>query len=185
MTINLPNIITVIRILLVPLFIIYLQRHMFLFALIVFAVAGVSDALDGLVARFFNQRTNLGAHLDPIADKLLLSSGFVMLSLLGLIPDWLTVLVISRDIMIIMGVSICALVNMKVEMKPSLVSKITTIMQLLTVFTTLLNQVMPNAYFTTHSTSLFALTAGLTIVSGLHYIYKGLNLKANGDKSTP
>ncbi|MEA1899712.1 MAG: CDP-alcohol phosphatidyltransferase family protein, partial [Thermodesulfobacteriota bacterium] len=102
MTINIPNILTVIRILLTPLFVIFLLRNLFSFALLVFTIAAISDALDGLFARYFNQHTALGAYLDPIADKLLLTSAFVSLAILKIVPGWLTVIVISRDILILL-----------------------------------------------------------------------------------
>ena len=79
--INIPNILTIIRILLIPLFIIFLLKNMFHLALLVFTIAAISDALDGLIARYLDQRTLLGAYLDPLADKLLLSSAFIILAI--------------------------------------------------------------------------------------------------------
>ena len=107
------------------------------FALLVFSIAAVSDGLDGLFARYFNQYSVLGAYLDPIADKLLLVSAFVSLAVLKIIPPWLTVIVISRDIMIVIGILIFAMIDIPIEMKPSLVSKCTTVAQLSTIFLTL------------------------------------------------
>ncbi len=177
MSINIPNILTVIRILLTPLFVIFLLRGMFSFALLVFSIAAISDALDGLLARYFNQYSVLGAYLDPIADKLLLVSAFVSLAVLKIIPPWLTVIVISRDILIVTGISIFAITDVHIEMKPSLVSKCTTVAQLSTIFLTLLDPQIPGAH--TIKLSLFWITAGLTITSGLHYIYFGLNVLQN------
>ena len=93
------------RILLTPLFVIFLIRGLYVPALFVFTIAAVSDGLDGFIARVFNQRTILGAYLDPIADKLLLSSAFVSLAVLDILPAWLTVIVISRDVIIFMGIA--------------------------------------------------------------------------------
>lgn len=174
MTISIPNILTVIRILLTPLFVIFLLRNLFSFALLVFAIAAISDALDGLFARYFNQHTVLGAYLDPIADKLLLTSAFVSLAILKIVPGWLTVIVISRDILILLGVAIFAITNINFEVKPSVVSKCTTVAQLSTVFLALLNPKLPDFYMI--QWSLYWLTAGLTIISCLHYIYIGLNI---------
>lgn len=174
MTINIPNILTVIRILLTPLFVIFLLRNLFSFALLVFTIAAISDALDGLLARYFNQHTALGAYLDPIADKLLLTSAFVSLAILKIVPGWLTVIVISRDVLILIGVAIFAMTNINFEIKPSIVSKCTTVAQLSTVFLALLNPKLPDFYII--QWSLCWLTAGLTIISGLHYIYIGLNI---------
>ena len=177
MNINIPNILTIIRILLTPLFVIFLLRDMFSFALLVFSIAAVSDGLDGLLARYFNQYSVLGAYLDPIADKLLLVSAFVSLAVLKIIPPWLTVIVISRDIMIVIGILIFAMTDIPIEMKPSLVSKCTTVAQLLTIFLTLLDPQIPGAQIIKQL--LFWITAGLTITSGLHYIYFGLNVLQN------
>jgi len=150
---------------------------MFSFALLVFSVAAISDGLDGLMAKYFNQYTVLGAYLDPIADKLLLVSAFVSLAVLKIIPSWLTVIVISRDIMIVTGISIFAITDIHIEMKPSLVSKCTTVAQLFTIFLTLLHPQIPSIHMI--KSSLFWITAGLTITSGLHYIYIGLNVLQN------
>jgi cardiolipin synthase len=150
---------------------------MFSFALLVFSIAAVSDGLDGLLARYFNQYSVLGAYLDPIADKLLLVSAFVSLAVLKIIPPWLTVIVISRDIMIVIGILIFAMTDIPIEMKPSLVSKCTTVAQLFTIFLTLLDPQIPVAQIIKQL--LFWITAGLTIISGLHYIYFGLNVLQN------
>ena len=174
---NIPNMLTIMRILLTPLFVIFLLRDMFSFALLVFSIAAISDGLDGLLARYFNQYSVLGAYLDPIADKLLLVSAFVSLAVLKIIPPWLTVIVISRDIMIVIGILIFAMTDIPIEMKPSLVSKCTTVAQLFTIFLTLLDPQIPGAQ--TIKQLLFWITAGLTITSGLHYIYFGLNVLQN------
>ena len=168
------------RILLTPLFVIFLLRNMFSFALLVFSIAAVSDGLDGLLARCFNQYSLLGAYLDPIADKLLLVSAFVSLAVLKIIPPWLTVIVISRDIMIVIGLLIFTMTHISIEMKPSLVSKCTTVAQLFTIFLTLLDPQIPGSHIMNHL--LFWITAVLTITSGLHYIYFGLNLLQNANE---
>ena len=174
MAINFPNILTITRILLTPLFVIYLLKDMYMLALLVFTVAGVSDGLDGLLARYFNQRTVLGAYLDPIADKLLLTSAFISLAVLKIIPDWITVLVITRDVLIVIGLSIFTLRGIDVEIQPSIASKLTTVAQLSTIFFTLLDTkvetLLTLKYF------FYWVTAILTIISGLHYIYIGMNV---------
>jgi len=177
MAINIPNILTLLRILLTPLFVIFLLKHLYFFALIVFTLAGISDGLDGFIARYLNQRTTLGAYLDPIADKLLLTAAYASLAILNIIPPWLTVIVISRDVLIAIGMFIFAMTNIRVEIKPSIVSKCTTAAQLLTVFLTLLQTEIQGVSSITHS--LYWLTAVLTIMSGLHYVYKGLNILQN------
>jgi len=177
LSLNIPNILTVIRILLTPLFVIFLIKNLYSCALLTFTVAGISDGLDGLLARYFNQRTVLGAYLDPIADKLLLTSAFVSLAILKVIPGWLTVIVISRDILITIGIVIFSIVNIDFVVKPSIASKCTTVSQLATVFLTLLSLSIPITIFIKFP--LYWLTAVLTIISGLHYIYIGLNILQN------
>lgn len=184
LTINIPNILTTIRILLAPLFVILLLKDQFSFALLVFALAGISDGLDGLLARYFDQRTVLGAYLDPIADKLLLTTAFVSLAVLKIIPGWLTVIVISRDILIILGIAIFTIADINIEIRPSIISKFTTVAQLTTIFLTLLDPEISGALIIKYS--LFWITAGLTIMSGLHYTYIGLNILqlASGNDNT-
>ncbi len=171
--INIPNLLTLIRILLTPLSIIFLLRNSFGMALLIFATAGITDALDGFIARYFNQRTVLGAHLDPLADKLLLLSAFISLAVLRVIPGWLTVIVITRDLIIMLGIAVLTITQKPYEIKPSIISKVTTVIQLTTIFFTLLH---PNiSTFELIQTVLFWITAGFTTLSGLHYIYVGMN----------
>jgi len=174
MKINIPNILTLIRILLVPLFVIYLMKDMFFSALIIFAIAGISDGLDGFIARYFNQRTELGAYLDPIADKLLITSAFVSLAVMKIIPGWLAVIVISRDVLILLGIAIFSITDISVDIKPSFVSKCTTVAQLVTVAFVLLNEAVLSTVIVKYF--LYWLTAGISILSGLHYIYRGMNI---------
>ncbi len=174
MSINIPNILTVLRILLTPLFVIFLLRDLFSFALLTFSIAAISDGLDGLLARYFKQYTVLGAYLDPIADKLLLTSAFVSLAVLKIIPAWLAVIVISRDVLIVTGISVFAIVGVQIDMRPSLLSKCTTVFQVLTIFLTLLDPKISSAHLI--KWSLFWFTAGITITSGFQYIYIGLNI---------
>jgi cardiolipin synthase len=172
--INIPNILTILRILLIPIFIISLLREMFGFALILFTIAAISDALDGLFARYFNQYTELGAYLDPIADKLLLTSSFVCLAVLKMLPNWLTVVVITRDILIILAIAIFSLTNIKIAIKPTTDSKVTTLAQLLTIIWVLLNLQFEGAQ--TISRIIFWISGGMTIFSGFHYIYIAMKI---------
>ena len=176
--INIPNILTVARILLTPLFVILLIKNLFIHALIVFTLAGISDGLDGFIARYFNQRTIMGAYLDPIADKLLLSAAFITLAILTAIPAWLTVIVISRDILILAGIAVFTITDIKVTIKPSIVSKFTTAAQLGTIFIVLLGFRFPTVV--TAEQPAFWITAGLTILSGLHYMIAGVSILQAG-----
>jgi len=147
---------------------------MFQFALLVFTIAAISDGLDGLLARYFNQHSALGAYLDPIADKLLLASAFVSLAVLKIIPSWLTIIVLSRDILIVTGIAVFTLMRIPFEIKPSLVSKWTTVFQSLTIFLILLDPKISGIYI--FKSSMLWITAGLTTTSGLHYVYFALNV---------
>ena len=136
--INIPNTLTILRILLTPLFAICLIRRSLEGALVVFAIAALTDGLDGFVARVFKQKTTLGAYLDPIADKLLLATAFITLAIQGLITSWLAVIVITRDVVILFGVALLTIMERSVEAKPAMVSKITTVAQLTAVCTVLI-----------------------------------------------
>jgi cardiolipin synthase len=173
-TINVANILTLVRLLLVPLFIILLLRHRLKPALLIFCLAGLTDGLDGLIARWFNQRTVLGAYLDPVADKMLLMSAFICLAILKIIPDWLTVIVLSRDVLIVIGIAIFTLAEKKFRIRPSFVSKCTTALQIFMVIVTLMVPGFPGLSTLQHW--LLWSTAFLTTVSGLHYIYIGMNI---------
>ena len=166
---TIPNLITTLRFILTPIFIIYLLDDRLLSALIVFIIAGLSDGVDGFLARALNQKTNIGAYLDPLADKILLISAFIVLPVKGFAPSWLAVIVISRDILILSGVSILFLIKKELTIKPSILSKITTCFQLLTVFIVLSRPYFHS--FLQFNLHLFWITAFLTISSGLHYIY--------------
>lgn len=130
MMIYVPNLLTLARIGLVPLLIVLLQEQQFLWSLIVFITAGITDALDGYIAKRFNAQTRLGAILDPLADKALLVSSYVMLSLLELIPFWLMVVVVFRDVLIISGYLIMSMFFGSPEMQPLRVSKVNTFLQI-------------------------------------------------------
>ena len=125
----------------------------------------------------------MGAYLDPIADKLLLTAAYITMAFLQLIPEWLTVVVISRDVMIFIGIGVFTITHIDFEIRPSIISKFTTFTQIATVFITLLSTTI--ALVGTVKPSLFWITAIITTVSGLHYMYKGLNLlqESLGSKS--
>jgi len=172
--INIPNALTLIRILLTPLFAICLIRHLLESALVVFAVAAVTDGLDGFVARVFRQKTTLGAYLDPAADKLLLATAFVTLAIQGMIPSWLTVIVMSRDLLILLGVALLNIMDREFVARPAFLSKMTTVAQLATVCCVLVGFQTPKIGHIQEP--LFWFTAAMTTVSGLQYIYRGLNI---------
>ncbi|HEY6365911.1 MAG TPA: CDP-alcohol phosphatidyltransferase family protein [Candidatus Binatia bacterium] len=172
---NLPNFLTLIRIVTIPFFLVYLSYHRYLEAFIIFIIGGVTDFLDGLAARWMNQQTALGAYLDPIADKLLVITSFIMLGLIGGIPEWLAVVVVSRDILILIGYGmIYFLVNERPPMQPSIIGKCSTMLQLVTLGAALAllhdERILDRRLW--HL--LIAATAITTIASGLQYLYRGL-----------
>ncbi len=126
-----PNILTLARIAMVPWLIVLLQRQEYTASLIVFVVAGLSDGLDGYIAKRFNAHTQLGAILDPLADKALLVSAYLMLSLVGEIPFWLMIVVVFYDIVIIGGYLIMFLLYGSIKMEPLKISKVNTFSQIL------------------------------------------------------
>lgn len=125
-----PNIITMVRLLLVPVIIATIGQGNWILAFICFSVAGISDAVDGTIARRFAMQTELGSYLDPIADKALLVSIFVMLGIVGLIPGWVAIMVVSRDIMIVGGILLAWVLGAPIPINPHLVSKINTTVQI-------------------------------------------------------
>jgi len=165
---TIPNLITGLRIILVPIFIICLINGRFLSAIVVFILAGLSDGADGFIARVFNQKSKLGAYLDPLADKILLVSAFIALAVRHFVPPWLTVVVISRDVLILLGVLILFLNGANFTIKPSIVSKLTTCFQLITVLAILFKEHLQCEFQA--GIYLYWLTGLLTIASGLHYM---------------
>lgn len=127
---NLANWLTLLRLCLVPLVIAAISQHRFELALAGFVIAGLTDALDGYIARNYNQMTELGALLDPLADKSLLISIFVTLGIIGIIPTWLVIIVVARDLMIMGAVLISWILDNPVQIKPLYVSKANTAAQI-------------------------------------------------------
>lgn len=167
---NIPNLLTLFRILLVPIFVILLIYGQTFYAFLVFMIAGVTDALDGFIARVFRQKTVLGAYLDPIADKLLLVSSYIVLAIISIIPPWLAVLVISRDIFILTGVAILFLNHKSFEIRPTLLGKVSTFFQLTTIVIAL-SVALPLLALQPFLTGSIYLSAALTILSGFHYAF--------------
>ena len=165
---NIPNTLTIFRILLVPVFIIFLINNNLWMALMIFILAGITDGLDGLIARVLNQRTLIGAYLDPIADKFLLISAYLALTIKNMLPAWLSVIVISRDIIILSGIALLFLMAKKFVIRPSLLSKATTVSQILTIIAVLSD--IENYYLI----QIVVVTALLTIGSCFQYIYRGI-----------
>ena len=171
---NLPNLLTILRILLIPVLVNCLVYGYYMYGLLVFLLAALTDSLDGIIARTSNQRTILGTYLDPMADKLLLNSCFVTLSALHLIPGWITIIVVSRDLILIVGTLILHLIQTRTDIAPTWLGKSTTVIQLLYIVMVflLITFEMDIGFLL----PFLFLTATLTILSGLHYILRGIRL---------
>ncbi len=140
-------------------------------ALLVLVIAGFSDGIDGLIARKFNQRSSLGAYLDPIADKLLLSSSFVVLAFEKQIAWWLTILVLSRDVLILIVAAVIILASGYRPFPPSIYGKFTTFFQIILVFMVVLAAAYPQLQLALLNRVLIYIVSALCVFSGLHYSF--------------
>ena len=179
---NVPNFLTLCRVLLIPLLLIFLINGQFGSALLVFVIASLTDALDGLIARIFRQKTLFGAYFDPVADKLLIDSTYITLSIVSLMPGWLTILVLSRDVIILLGIIIFLLTDRPLKIQPAFSSKVTTFLQMVTVCLyfehAVFTQVELLRPYLVIGTSFF------TLFSGFNYIYIGFQVLNHGNGKT-
>lgn len=175
---NVPNLLTLVRILLVPITVILLMQGAFTKAIIVLIISGITDALDGFFARILNQQTVLGSYLDPLADKALFASCFVTLSIKGIIPGWFTVVVISRDFIILVGIAILSIMSIPYEIRPSFIGKLTTALQLFTLVFFLVFRILPGTIDYLWLMILQWVTVAFTIISGLNYMFRGIRLNS-------
>ncbi len=171
---NLPNFITLIRVILIPFFIDLMIYEYYREALLVFVIACLSDALDGMFARMMKKKTELGAFLDPMADKLLILSAFVTLVILRKLPFWLVTIVVSRDAILVMGSLIIYLTTHNLKIQPTIIGKVTTVLQLTTVTLSLI--LMNYGTELGLLAILYWTTAGVTIASGVQYILRGMKI---------
>jgi cardiolipin synthase len=169
---NLPNFLTLCRLGAIPIFLSLLSRHRYSAALYVFAAAAVTDGLDGTVARWFDKRTELGAFLDPFADKLMLLSAFVVLTFTGDFPGYVLSVVVIRDIVIVVGYLMLSFFSgERIPVRPSYLGKASTVLQLACVIVALAR--LEITYHEYWNPLLYA-TVGVTALSGIHYVYRGL-----------
>lgn len=175
---NIPNILTAARIFLTPLLVWLLLDNHVVPAFLVFVAAGFTDALDGLLARVLDQKTRLGSFLDPLADKLLLVTSFLVLCEVPIdgvhIPAWLVVITVGRDVLILTGFLLLLLYKVRFEIKPLVSSKLTTLFQLLSIFIVLGRSVFTLPAWT--YPVVFAVTAVFSILSGWRYVSRGMLL---------
>jgi len=170
---NLANKISIARIILIPFFIAAIIYSKLGVALVLFILAVISDAADGFIARTLRQKTELGTILDPIADKLLLMSAYITLSIAHLeelitIPPYVMLIVISRDFIIVLGSVILYMVKGSLEVSPSIIGKITTFFQMMTIVSVLVQF--------DYSAVVWNIAVTLTIASGIDYVIKGSRL---------
>ena len=171
---NLPNFLTLLRIASIPIFLAMLTKRRYGDALYVFGFSAVTDALDGTVARWFDSRTELGAFLDPFADKLLLVSAFVALTIENEIPPWLLSVVIIRDVVIVAGyLMVSFFTNARIPVRPSYLGKMSTFMQLSCIIGALARS---SVKWPQYWNALLYLTLIVTALSGVHYAWRGLVL---------
>ena len=189
--VTLPNILTVVRMFLIPVFVICLYYQSFWWALFLFVIAGLTDGLDGMLARRFDQKSQLGTILDPIADKLLLVTAFVTLSLPAIInrsalppphdnlhlpiPFWVTTAVISRDVFIVVGAAAINIVTGFRNFRPSWLGKANTVVQITAIVIILLATQIPllRGYVLP---TVYALVFAFALFSGIHYIFHAARL---------
>lgn len=166
-----PNQLTLARMVFLPFIVIKLLDHHFRGALILFLIAGLSDGLDGLLARRLHQQTLLGQYLDPIADKMLLSTVFLVLSVVGKIPWKFTVLVFSRDVGILLVSGVLYTIAGLRDFRPSIFGKANTAAQVAAVLFVMLLEVYPSHWVRATRRFFLSATFALTIISALHYVY--------------
>lgn len=180
--VTLPNLLTMFRMALVPVFVSLLFYQEFVWGLVAFVVAGVTDMLDGLLARRFDQSSQLGTILDPIADKLLLVTSFVVLSLPSIspaqnapshlpVPFWVTAAVISRDIFILVGAAAINIVTGFRSFRPSWLGKVNTTVQILAIVLILLAAIIPSWISGYYLPTVYVTVFAFAVISGIHYVF--------------
>jgi len=181
LSLNLPNSLTVLRILLVPVFVGLLLYGHYDIALIILLIAALTDILDGMVARMTNQRTRLGEYLDPLADKLLLMSAIVTLSVLHFIPIWAVIVVVSRDAILLAGTILANLTEIDIDISPTSLGKGTTFAQICYVIAMMLQVNGQVPVFLVDA--LLWVMVIMTVGSGVHYLLRGIqHLNASSEK---
>jgi cardiolipin synthase len=167
-----PNQITLLRLGFIPIFLILISYEEYKWALVILVVAALTDGIDGLLARKLNQRSALGAYLDPIADKLLLSSSFVVLAMAKKVAWWLTLMVLSRDVLLLIVAVVIILISGYRPFPPSIYGKFTTFFQIVFVFSVVLAAAYPYPYWERVNNGLIYTVTAFTVFSGFHYSFE-------------
>jgi cardiolipin synthase len=171
---TLPNFLTFLRIIAVPVFLIFVADGRYGAALVLFVAASITDTVDGVIARLTDTRSDLGAALDPLADKLLLVSSFLILTWLGAIPIWLFILVVMRDVVIVGGYLTIYFFSTAMEINPSAIGKVNTFLEMITIGFALIRLARPDIPLAEVNQVAWYLTGATIAVSGIHYVYRGL-----------
>lgn len=171
---TLPNFLTLLRIIAVPVFLILVSNHHYGVALVIFMSAGITDTVDGVIARLMDSKSALGASLDPLADKLLLVSSFLILTWIGAVPPWLMILVLTRDAVILSGYLAIYFVSTPIEVNPTAVGKLNTFLEMLTIGFALVSLARPDIPMAPVNLGMWYLTGVTITISGVHYVYSGL-----------
>jgi cardiolipin synthase len=172
---NVPNFLTLLRLFAIPVFLVLLVDGRHQEALVVFVAAGITDALDGAIARLTHTKTTLGSYLDPAADKLLLLSAFIALGFMAGLPRWLVVIVLSRDVIVVLGYFLLfAMTQRTMEVRPSILGKLATFFQLSAVALVLLALVRERPLLPVLEECVFYLAGLMTAGAGVQYVYRGL-----------
>ncbi len=181
-----PNLLTMVRLFTIPFIVIEILDGNFGIALALFVLAGISDGFDGLLARWLNQKTTLGLYLDPIADKLLLSTLFLVFTHVGLMPRYVTVLVFSRDLGILLISTLLFATNTLRDFRPSLFGKLNTLVQIVTLLAILAEHALPNAEFPRTTQLLVRSIAFLAPLSAAQYAWIVVRrMSATEETATP
>jgi cardiolipin synthase (CMP-forming) len=171
---NIPNTLTILRILIIPVFITATIYGRYRYGLYLFVFAALTDMLDGLFARLANQKTALGTFLDPLADKFLLVTSFILFSVYGWIPKWFTITIISRDLIVVVGWFLLYLVTQNSKVEPVLLGKVAIALELTTLAYILLG--LNFAGLPRVPGVILLIIAAVSAVSGLQYVYKGFKV---------
>jgi cardiolipin synthase len=166
-----PNLLTLMRLFIIPFLVIAILDGHYRLSFALFILAGISDALDGLLARWLKQKTTLGQYLDPIADKLLLSTLFVVLTHVGMIPQYVTVLVFSRDVGILLISTLLFVTNALRDFRPSLFGKLNTLTQILALIAVLCQKIFVSSYLASIRDILVRAIAVLAPLSAAQYAW--------------
>jgi cardiolipin synthase (CMP-forming) len=175
-TMNIPNSLTILRVVAIPGFIVAMAYNYHGLAFVIFLACGLTDALDGLIARTFHQQTEFGAFMDPLADKLLMTSTFITLALvdgLNTIPLWLIVVAISRDVIIPVGIAVLFMLGIKLKIAPTWIGKVTTFCQIslimIVLFCNYTGRYVPRLVL-----GMSWVTLMVSVISGLDYVFRGI-----------